>query len=174
MIALLFTALCLMAGSHSAPLACERLAEPLALPDLQNLFGRWAFVAGSFKDPAAAEAARRRDSTAVYFHNSSVTRVNRVGSRCEHHHQNVSTEGGRHLSNGERLQLLGELPARSLCGLRRVDGGHGVAGLHVDGPLPVEQGTAAGAGRLGRVQSPGGVSGSAATYCHGSVKRALS
>uniref|UniRef100_A0A672GCF3 Uncharacterized protein n=1 Tax=Salarias fasciatus TaxID=181472 RepID=A0A672GCF3_SALFA len=93
MIALFFTVLCLIAGSHSASLGCEKLVQPLDQFDPQNILGKWAFVAGSMKDQRTADAVKARDSTTVYFHNSTVIQVNRENDSCQYRPRDMNLDG---------------------------------------------------------------------------------
>ncbi|XP_071754172.2 uncharacterized protein LOC139910694 [Centroberyx gerrardi] len=89
-----------MSVSHSAPLSCEDLLRPLDQLEPGPMEGRWALVAGSFRDPAALEALKRRDSVTVDFYNSSetsnyaYTQINRVGDKCQYYLPlNIAIEG---------------------------------------------------------------------------------
>lgn len=85
--------LCLMAVSHSAPLACEDLVRPLDQLESHHLEGRWALVAGSLNDTATADVLKGRESVTIYFHNSTYTQANRFEGPCESYSHNFSMEG---------------------------------------------------------------------------------
>uniref|UniRef100_A0A672GE11 Apolipoprotein M n=1 Tax=Salarias fasciatus TaxID=181472 RepID=A0A672GE11_SALFA len=92
MIALFFTVLCLIAGSHSASLGCEKLLQPLGQFDSQNILGKLAFVAGSTKDPRGVDDMKTIDSATVYFHKSWFTHVSRINDSCQYHPGNTSLD----------------------------------------------------------------------------------
>lgn len=93
MFAVFVSLLCLMSVGHSTPLACEKLVQPSDRFDLQNVLGRWAFIAGSLNNTGAADVLRRRDSQTIYIRNSSYIQANRVGDECQYLTHNVSAEG---------------------------------------------------------------------------------
>ena len=93
------TLFCLVAVSHSAPLACEDLVRPLAQLDPDHLEGRWAMVAGGLSDPAHLEFFKRRNSSSINFFTAGAT-SNVVytpsvdaGGKCHYHSYNITLEG---------------------------------------------------------------------------------
>uniref|UniRef100_A0A3B4F0H1 Apolipoprotein M n=1 Tax=Pundamilia nyererei TaxID=303518 RepID=A0A3B4F0H1_9CICH len=76
--------LCLVAGSHSAPLTCEELVRPLDRLNLHHLKGKWALVAGSLSHPPFLDL---KTSTLSY------TQINRFGDQCQYLRYNISVEG---------------------------------------------------------------------------------
>ncbi|KAL7404961.1 hypothetical protein ABVT39_021707 [Epinephelus coioides] len=93
MFAVFAVAFCLVSLSHSAPLSCDDLVMPLDHVARHHLTGRWTLVAGTMNDSAAADTLKKRDSTAIYLHNSSCTHVSRTGDTCRYHYRNISMEG---------------------------------------------------------------------------------
>ncbi|CAN9510505.1 unnamed protein product [Ophioblennius macclurei] len=82
MIALLVAAL-LIAGCHAAQLPCEQLIRPLVDFDPQDFHGKWGLVAASMEDSRAADIVKARDSTVLYFYNSTILQINRVNGTCK-------------------------------------------------------------------------------------------
>uniref|UniRef100_A0A8D3AV78 Apolipoprotein M n=1 Tax=Scophthalmus maximus TaxID=52904 RepID=A0A8D3AV78_SCOMX len=90
--------MCLMSVSHSAPMACEKLVQPLNRLEPHKFQGKWALIADSLNNTASMEALRRRDSITLYFSNSSgdstfsFTQINRFGDLCQYLRYNVSVQ----------------------------------------------------------------------------------
>uniref|UniRef100_A0A3Q3X6Z4 Apolipoprotein M n=1 Tax=Mola mola TaxID=94237 RepID=A0A3Q3X6Z4_MOLML len=87
-----FAVICLVPVSHSASVVCEDLVQPLDRPDLLQLEGRWALVAGSLKHALAAETLKGTDSVVIDLNNSSYTQGSHVGGQCKYHGRNISFE----------------------------------------------------------------------------------
>uniref|UniRef100_A0A3Q2EH79 Apolipoprotein M n=1 Tax=Cyprinodon variegatus TaxID=28743 RepID=A0A3Q2EH79_CYPVA len=91
--------LSLFSLSHSTPLVCEKLLHPLESPSPRHVEGRWALIANSDSYGVTRNFIERRDSTTLYFSNSSdpymisFTQVNRIGNVCQHEHLNISVDG---------------------------------------------------------------------------------
>ncbi|XP_072239525.1 uncharacterized protein [Leuresthes tenuis] len=92
--------LCLMSLSHSAPLACEDLVQPLNQLDRHHLEGRRAMVAGSLSHLPFIERLRLRNSATATF--SSITNETSISFRrssmnsenkCHYASYNISLEG---------------------------------------------------------------------------------
>uniref|UniRef100_A0A4W6FSI6 Apolipoprotein M n=1 Tax=Lates calcarifer TaxID=8187 RepID=A0A4W6FSI6_LATCA len=91
----IITLLCLTSVSHSAPLACEDLVQPLDQLDPHQLEGRWALAAGSLKINGADKLPPLSNSVRIDFYNSTFTQANRDGPHCRSRSQNISIEGHR-------------------------------------------------------------------------------
>uniref|UniRef100_A0A3P9PCK4 Apolipoprotein M n=1 Tax=Poecilia reticulata TaxID=8081 RepID=A0A3P9PCK4_POERE len=109
-----FTVLCLVSVSHSTPLLCEKLVQPLESLAPHHLEGRWALVAGSLNHSQSMDALRLRDSITMYFSNSSdpstvsYTQINRFGNGCQHLRYNISLDGSSFSFDvGNRFDLNG-------------------------------------------------------------------
>lgn len=91
---------CLVSLSHSAPLLCEDLVQPLGQDDRHHVVGRWALIAGSFSIPAHLNIFKRRDSASIHFSNASesskilYTPSIYVDGQCHSRSSNVSLDGG--------------------------------------------------------------------------------
>ncbi|KAM7419058.1 hypothetical protein PAMA_016257 [Pampus argenteus] len=91
--------LCLMSGSHSAPLECEDLVKALDQLDSRHLEGRWALVSGGFSDPELLELFKHRNSSSInvsFFPGTSdisYTPTVEAGGKCFSQPYNVSVEG---------------------------------------------------------------------------------
>ncbi|KAG7486289.1 hypothetical protein JOB18_028736 [Solea senegalensis] len=106
--------LCLMSASHSAPMVCEKLLQPLDELHPHRFEGKWALVAGSLDHNKSMEALRLRDSITMYFSNSSeastvsYTQVNRFGDLCQYLRYNISVRGSTfNFDVGDRFNLSG-------------------------------------------------------------------
>uniref|UniRef100_A0A668S5G2 Apolipoprotein M n=1 Tax=Oreochromis aureus TaxID=47969 RepID=A0A668S5G2_OREAU len=109
MFAVLLTVLCLVSVSRSAPLACEKLVKPLEQFDIQNLTGRWSFVAVSLKDRARENSVRRHYSIAVDIRNSSYIQAQRVAGRCQYFFLDFTLEGNVLTMKAGNVNLTGTL-----------------------------------------------------------------
>uniref|UniRef100_A0A3B4YEZ7 Apolipoprotein M n=1 Tax=Seriola lalandi dorsalis TaxID=1841481 RepID=A0A3B4YEZ7_SERLL len=85
--------------SHSAPLACENLLQPLGHLDLNHLEGRRVLVGGSLSNLTLIDRLRRRDSaTASFSSNGSPANTNfrrsmLLDNKCHYASYNISLEG---------------------------------------------------------------------------------
>uniref|UniRef100_A0A8D0AQM8 Apolipoprotein M n=1 Tax=Sander lucioperca TaxID=283035 RepID=A0A8D0AQM8_SANLU len=80
------TLLFLMSLSHSAPLDCKDLVQPLAQADPRHYEGRWAMIASSLKiikpeRPVVPFSVPYADSLRIDFYNSTYTQADRNGDR---------------------------------------------------------------------------------------------
>ncbi len=91
------TLLILATVSHSAPLPCEELVQPLDQLHLHHLEGRRALIAASLSDPSHLEKFKSRDSASINFANdtSQISFTGAYGFRdsCQYLHTNVTLEG---------------------------------------------------------------------------------
>lgn len=91
------TLLCLVALSHSAPLACEDVARPVDQLDPRFLAGSWVLVAGAMKDQAHEEKFKTRESASVHFPSetpiTSFSRSFYLNESCQHMESNITVEG---------------------------------------------------------------------------------
>ncbi len=91
------TLLSLATVSHSAPLPCEELVQPLDQLHLHHLEGRRALIAASLSDPSHLEKFKSRDSAGINFANdtSQISFTGAYGFRdsCQYLHTNVTLEG---------------------------------------------------------------------------------
>lgn len=85
--------LCLVSLSHSFPLTCDNLVQPVDQLDPRNLEGRWALVAGSLKINQAEMPPKISDSTRIDFYNSTYIQASLFGNMCNYHSQDISLEG---------------------------------------------------------------------------------
>ncbi|KAG7485220.1 hypothetical protein JOB18_005486 [Solea senegalensis] len=92
MFAVFVAVLCLVSVSHSS-LACEDLLRPSDQLDSDHLEGRWNLVAGSLKNPAAAQVLKGLDSVTIDYSNSSYFHTHRNGSSCTVHHHEITLDG---------------------------------------------------------------------------------
>lgn len=100
--------LCFVSAARSAPLACEKLLQPLDQLDPHHLDGTWALVAGSLNHQPSMEALKLRDSITMYFSNNTYTQINRFADQCQYLRYNISVEGGAFTFDvGNRFNLTG-------------------------------------------------------------------
>lgn len=83
----------LVSRSHAAPPSCEDLVRTVDQPDRHHLPGRWALVAGSLNDSAAAHGLKTIDSVVYDFKNSSYNQANGANGLCASYTYNISMEG---------------------------------------------------------------------------------
>lgn len=85
--------LCSATLSHSAPMVCKDSVRTLPQLDLGQWVGRWALVASSVENCAAAENLKEIDSIVIGLRNSSYTQASLVNGQCMYHSHNIRVEG---------------------------------------------------------------------------------
>lgn len=76
--------LCLAYVSHSEPLTCKDVLQPLDELDPNDLQGEWAMVAGSLRVIESDEPFDIPDSVSLNFYNSTFTKGNLYGESCQY------------------------------------------------------------------------------------------
>lgn len=90
MLAVFAGVLCLISVSHSAPLDCENLVQPLDQLDPHDLEGRWALIAGSLKNRGDVDILKYKDSVTIDFHNSTYTQADHIDELCQYQTHRIS------------------------------------------------------------------------------------
>lgn len=84
---------CFTSVSRSSPLTCKDLIQPLDEVNPHDFEGSWVMVADSMKVIEAERPVEICDSVRIDFSNTTFTKANLCGDRCQLFSRNVTLDG---------------------------------------------------------------------------------